>query len=205
MGFTKPKSNSNKTLFVLEPRDKDENKEKVDPFFEVKEIKDKKGIPCDNQRGLTATFNGVTVKEKVINPPGKKPVVYDEISVRLSDDTANYILSLRFRMDTRSLLNSLLNAKVGQTVTVEIYRSKGGYLSYSLKDAKDQRIDWKYSKEQIPERDPVMIRGEIQSYDYKAIDDFFKKALLETFGGEKTETEEAESNSDNEEKDSIPF
>ncbi len=207
MGFTTPKSGTNKPLYILTPNEKDESGEKCDPHFKV--VKRENGVSevCDNQKGLTAVLSGVDVKTRTFTPKGKPEITYEEIAVKLFDDTANYLVSLRFRMDTRSLFNSLLNAKIGEAVTLEIYKSKKGYLSYSLKNAKDERIEWKFDKEQVPERDPVTVRGEVKSYDYTAIDEFYKKALLEAFGGEKTDSEDTESleSSDKEEKDSIPF
>ena len=206
MGFTTRKNTESKPLFIIEPREKDAAGEKVDPFFKVRKLENNTATECENQKGVSATFRGIKVRSKTIPAAKGKPEInYEEIVVKLSDETANYNMSLRFRMDTRSLINSLLSAKVGETVTIEIYKSRGGYLSYSVKNGKDERIDWKFAKEEIPERDPVMVRGEVKSYDYTAIDDFFKNAIESTFGSE-NEGDAHESHEEKvEDKEEIPF
>jgi len=205
MGFTTRKATETKPLFIIEPREKDAAGEKVDPFFKVRKLENNTATECDNQKGVSATFRGIKVRSKTIPAAKGKPEInYEEVVVKLSDETANYNMSLRFRMDTRSLINSLLSAKVGETVTIEIYKSRGGYLSYSVKNGKDERIDWKFSKEEIPERDPVMVRGEIKSYDYSAIDEFFKKAIEDTFGGE-SEGGETQEEAEDKKEEEIPF
>lgn len=165
----------NSTLIFFSPTNKDSNKQKVDPHFTIAKIVNGKiEKQAETATQVIGSLVKIDVKDREINK-----VVNKEAKLYLKDASANelYVVSLSFRLDSRSLFNGLINLQTNDPITVSIYTNKKGYSSYSLKQ-NNVRVDWKYELEELPRPVSVPFKGKIMN-DYSIVDDFFAKELNE--------------------------
>lgn len=179
-------------LLFFSPRAKDANGQKVKPFFTItKLVGDKFEKLEETATEVTGSLVKIDVKDREYNG-----VVGKEAKLYLKDGVANemYVLSLSFRMDSRSLFNGLVNLQNNEPITISIYENKKGYTAYSLKQ-NGVRVDWKFSQDDLPQPESVVFKGKKQ-YDYTVVDNFYAERLQELsdflFGKKAIETPKIE-------------
>lgn len=160
-------------LIFFSPTSKDVNKQKVAPHFTVaKLVNGKIEKSSETATEVTGSLVKLDIKDREYNG-----IVNKEAKLYLKDASVNelYVLSLSFRMDSRSLFNGLLNLQTNDPITVSIYENKKGYTSYSLKQ-NGVRVDWKFSLDDLPQPTSVTFKGKTMN-DYSIVDDFFAEEL----------------------------
>lgn len=172
--------NNSTNLFILKPTDKDDDKRKTDPHFNViTKNNDKWGKTMEVNR-VSGKVSSVVIKEKEWE--GKK---YETINILLNGKNGEgeneaYMLDLRWTIATRALLNSLLALEdPNKEITISVYKNKKDYLAMNIfQDGKS--ISWKYGLEEIPEprkvNDPET--GEVIRTDFSKTDGFFREKLV---------------------------
>ena len=123
----------------------------------------------EQSQDFEGTFTDLNVEEFEFE--GKKKKV---IKVVLHDGNFRYVLSLGFSMLGRSAINSLASIKeMGGILTLTCYRnSKTGYPSLFL-EYNGQRLEWKYSIDQLPKPKEVEFNGDVMK-DYTAMNKLFE-------------------------------
>jgi len=173
-------------VIFFSPRGVDKEKKKCPPYFELAKIVDDKIQKLDE----TATeLSGDLIKVKVEDRE-IKGVVNKHLTLYLKDNQRKelYIMSTSFRIDSRSLINGIINLSTFDNVEIGIYQNKKGYSAYSLKQ-NGVRVDWKYELEELPRPKSVEFKGKTMN-DYGIVDDFYAnelKQLSERLSGKSVE------------------
>jgi hypothetical protein len=166
-------NNGSSSLIILKPVNKDENKNKVEPYFSVtRKVDGKWKTGSETFNKVSGSLSKVEVKEQEFNK-----VKYKTVGVYLKDGEETYLLDLRFSITTRNLFNMLATLTAFDNLSVSYYQDKNGYDRFSLRQ-NDAFVNWKYSAEQLPKPIEVTFKGAVQR-DYTPIDEIFEKELVE--------------------------
>jgi len=169
-------SDSNNKLLTFKLKTKNVDK----PYFEVKSKVDGKWTVLPEK---PTNVEGDLVKVEVTEEEYEGNVS-DKVKLYLADDQRGetYLLDLYLTFTTRSLFNSLLSLEKFENVKIGVYNTKPNdqgkvYPAISLRQG-DNRVDWKYSKDQLPKTHKVTINKK-QQIDSSELDAFYVDKLKE--------------------------
>lgn len=177
MALGSSKSSQNDTdLVFLSVRSKDKDGTKVKPHFSVgrRNAEGKIDTVESDDSEVSGNLTRLEIKEKDFNGSITKLVL-----LYLKDQQAGetYVLSLNFRNSTRGLFNRLFNLETTDNLTIGVYENKRGYETFYMRQGQE-RVEWKYKLEDLPEPEPKTINGN-RINDYYEVDRFFEENLVE--------------------------
>ncbi len=167
----------NTNMVFLSIVSRDENDEKIKPFFRISRVIDSKIEKTDETyEVLSGNLYKVNFKDKVFRNQTTPTVdLIFKDNTQGSDET--YCLNLTYRNSTRSLFNSLAGLEDFDDLEVSVYNNKKGYETFSLRQ-NGEKTNWKYELDELPVIKKVTINRKEES-DFSEINTFFENELKE--------------------------
>lgn len=180
------KRNSNLKAFSFKVKVKGgDGKYLVAPVFEVSRREGEKFV--SNTEAPTATrVSGALIsighKEYEWKGPTGKRII-QSVNLALMDKDEIYFVTIPYSYTGFGILNSLLNLKTFENVDISLYQTKArveGGKSYAAGSVwqNDQKVEWKFKKEELPPVTKVKFQGKDLS-DLTAVVAFFAAQIKE--------------------------